>query len=114
MIAGCSSGIEPVYSLVYQKNVAVGSFYYIDAVFERAMLREGLFDENLISDVIRQKGSVQSINYIPPHFKKFFSISHDIKPEDHVKTLASFQRWVDSSISKTINFPVKTDNNKGI
>ncbi|MBU1178950.1 ribonucleoside reductase class II [Patescibacteria group bacterium] len=105
MIAGCSSGIEPVYSLVYQKNVAVGSFYYIDAVFEQAMLREGLFDENLITDVVMAKGSVQEINYIPPRLKKFFVTSHDIKPEDHIKTLASFQKWVDSSISKTINFP---------
>ncbi|MFC1756741.1 adenosylcobalamin-dependent ribonucleoside-diphosphate reductase [Patescibacteria group bacterium] len=105
MIAGCSSGIEPVYSLVYQKNVAVGSFYYIDPVFERVMQREDLFDDNLITDVIDSKGSVKNINYIPPQIKKVFVTSHDIKPEDHVKSLASFQKWVDSSISKTINFP---------
>lgn len=105
MIAGCSSGIEPVYSLVYQKNVAVGSFYYIDPVFERTMLREGLFDESLIEGVLDSKGSVQNINYISPHFKKIFVTSHDIKPEDHVRSLASFQKWTDSSISKTINFP---------
>jgi ribonucleoside-diphosphate reductase alpha chain len=105
MIAGCSSGIEPVYSLVYQKNVAVGSFYYVDAVFEQAMLRQGLFDEDLISDVIDANGSVQNINYVPPALKKVFVTSHDIKPEDHIKSLAVFQKWIDSSISKTINFP---------
>ncbi|MFC1751596.1 adenosylcobalamin-dependent ribonucleoside-diphosphate reductase [Patescibacteria group bacterium] len=105
MIAGCSSGIEPVYSLVYQKKVAVGTFYYVDAVFEEAMLKEELFDENLINDVIASNGSVQHINYIPPELKKYFVVSHDIKPEDHIKSLASFQKWVDSSISKTINFP---------
>ncbi len=105
MIAGCSSGVEPVYSLVYQKSVAVGSFYYIDPVFEHHMLREGLFDEDLITDVVNSKGTVQNINYIPPKFKKVFVTSHDIKPEDHIKSLAAFQKWVDSSISKTINFP---------
>ena len=104
MIAGCSSGIEPVYSLIYEKNVVVGSFYYIDHVFEEAMLREGLFDENLINHILEDKGSVQNIPYIPPKFKKFFVVAHDIKPDDHIKALAAFQKWIDSSISKTINF----------
>lgn len=107
MIAGCSSGIEPAYSLVFQKNVAVGSFYYINPVFERAMMREGLFDEALIKDVASNNGSVQRIPYIPNNLKKIFVTSHDILPEDHIRTLAAFQKWVDSSISKTNNFPAK-------
>jgi ribonucleoside-diphosphate reductase alpha chain len=105
MIAGCSSGIEPVYALVYQKNVAIGSFYYIDPVFERTMLREGLFDNDLVNGVVEAGGSLQKIAYIPSKFKKIFVTSHDIKAEAHVKALAVFQQWVDSSISKTINFP---------
>ena len=47
MIAGCSSGIEPIYSLVFEKHVKVGSFYYIDPVFEHVMTEEGLFGEEL-------------------------------------------------------------------
>lgn len=105
MIAGCSSGIEPIFSLAFQKNVSVGSFFYIDSVFERAMLKEGLFDEDLVKDIMTHSGSVQKINYIPPKLKKIFVTSHDIKPEEHVRTLAAFQKWVDSSISKTNNFP---------
>lgn len=105
MIAGCSSGIEPVYALVFKKNVAVGSFYYVDPVFERIMLREGLFDEALLKDVVKNNGSVQNISYIPPELKKIFVTAHDISPEDHIRTLAAFQKWVDSSISKTNNFP---------
>lgn len=104
MIAGCSSGIEPVYSLIFEKNVAVGSFYYVDPVFEDTMLREGLFDENLIKHVLENNGSLKNISYIPPKFKKFFVTAHDIIPEDHIKALAVFQKWIDSSISKTINF----------
>ena len=72
MIAGCSSGIEPVYSLAFQKNVAVGSFYFINPVFEREMLRQGLFDDLLIKDIIANKGSVQAINYIPKNFQENF------------------------------------------
>lgn len=105
MIAGCSSGIEPTFSLAFEKNVSVGSFYYIDPVFERAMLREGLFDEDLVRDIVNHSGSVSKINYISSNFKKIFVTSHDITPEDHIKTLAAFQKWVDSSISKTNNFP---------
>ncbi|OHA15907.1 MAG: ribonucleoside-diphosphate reductase [Candidatus Tagabacteria bacterium RIFCSPLOWO2_01_FULL_42_9] len=107
MIAGCSSGIEPVYSLAFSKNVAVGSFYFINPIFEREMLRQGLFDDILIKDIANSHGSTQGVNYIPKQVKKIFVTSHDIKPEDHVKTLAVFQKWVDSSVSKTNNFPAK-------
>jgi len=107
MISGCSSGIEPVYSLVFQKNVAVGSFYFINPVFERKMLIEGLFDDALIKDIVANKGSVQAVPYVPKIFKKIFVTSYDILPEDHIKTLAVFQKWVDSSVSKTNNFPAK-------
>ena len=105
MIAGCSSGIEPVFSLIFEKKVAVGTFYYVDPVFERVLRREGLFDEDLIKDVSEREGSIQDLHYIPTRLKKIFVIALDIKAEDHIKALAAFQKWVDSSISKTINFP---------
>ncbi len=105
MIAGCSSGIEPIYSLVYEKNVKVGSFYYIDPVFERIMTEEGLFGDDLLRDVTEHGGSIQRISYIPDDLKRVFISALDIQPEDHIRALAAFQNWVDSSISKTNNFP---------
>lgn len=105
MIAGCSSGIEPVFSLVFEKNITVGTFYYIDPVFEEKMQKEGLMDEALIKEVAASGGSAQGISYIPPRLKKIFSTAMDISPRDHIKVLASFQRWTDSSISKTNNLP---------
>jgi ribonucleoside-diphosphate reductase alpha chain len=105
MIAGCSSGIEPVFTLVYEKHVAIGSFFYVEPVFERAMTDEGLYDEVLLKDIAMNRGSVQGIKYIPPKMKKVFVTALDIGPEDHVRALAAFQKWVDSSISKTINLP---------
>lgn len=105
MIAGCSSGIEPVYALVYEKHVKVGSFYYIDPVFERVMTEEGLFGEDLLRDVNDHVGSIQKISYIPEDLKRQYVTALDIRPEDHIRALAAFQKWVDSSISKTNNFP---------
>jgi ribonucleoside-diphosphate reductase alpha chain len=105
MIAGCSSGIEPVYALVYEKHVKVGSFYYIDPVFERAMTEEGLFGDDLLRDVNDHTGSIQKISYIPDDLKRLYITALDIRPEDHIRALAAFQKWVDSSISKTNNFP---------
>ncbi|HMK82098.1 MAG TPA: adenosylcobalamin-dependent ribonucleoside-diphosphate reductase, partial [Candidatus Bathyarchaeia archaeon] len=105
MIAGCSSGIEPVYSLVFEKHVKVGSFYYIDTVFERIMTEEGLFGEDLLRDVNEHAGSIQKISYIPDDLKRTLVTAMDIRPEDHIRALAAFQKWTDSSISKTNNFP---------
>jgi len=105
MIAGCSSGIEPVYSLVFEKHVKVGSFYYIDPVFERVMSEEGLFGDDLLRDVNDHGGSIQRISYIPNDLKRVYVTAMDIRPEDHIRALAAFQKWTDSSISKTNNFP---------
>ncbi|MEK7149866.1 MAG: adenosylcobalamin-dependent ribonucleoside-diphosphate reductase [Patescibacteria group bacterium] len=105
MIAGCSSGIEPVFSLVFEKNITIGSFYYVDPVFEERMHREGLMDEALIKDVVTLSGSIQNLSYMPPKLKKIFVTAMDITPKDHIKVLAAFQKWTDSAISKTTNLP---------
>jgi len=106
MIAGCSSGIEPVYSLAYEKNVKVGSFYYTDPAFEKVMREEGLYGDELMAEICDNKGSVQNMESIPAHLREVLVTAMDITPEDHIRSLASFQKWVDSSISKTNNFPV--------
>lgn len=105
MIAGCSSGIEPVFALVYEKNVTIGSFQYVNPVFEKVMQREGLYDNELLKGVIDNRGSIQKIPYMPDKLKRIFVTALDIDPVDHVKALAALQKWVDSSISKTINMP---------
>jgi ribonucleoside-diphosphate reductase alpha chain len=105
MIAGCSSGIEPVYSLVYEKNVSIGSFYYVDRVFEKVMKKEGLYDDDFVKQVVENGGGIQRIPYIPERLRRIFVTAMDISPLDHIKAIASFQKWVDSSISKTTNLP---------
>ncbi len=105
MIAGTSAGVEPVYSLVYEKKVAVGTFYYVNPVFEKTMRRRGLFDDELIREVCENKGSIQKLPYVSDELKDVFVAAMDMSAEAHIKALAAFQRWTDASISKTINFP---------
>jgi ribonucleoside-diphosphate reductase alpha chain len=105
MIAGCSSGMEPVYSLAFEKNVKVGSFYYVDPAFEKALKKESLYSEELMQRICDNGGSVQDLEGFPEKLQKVFVTALNITPEDHIRALASFQKWVDSSISKTNNFP---------
>ena len=105
MIAGCSSGMEPVYSLVYEKNVKVGSFFYVDPAAEKVLREEGLLNDKLMEDINQHKGSIQKIDYVPENIRNALVTAMDITPEEHIRALASFQKWVDSSISKTNNFP---------
>ena len=105
MIAGCSSGMEPVYSLVFEKNVKVGSFYYVDPAAEKVLREEGLLNDKLMEDINQHKGVIQDIYYVPEKLRNVLVTAMDITPEDHIRALASFQKWVDSSISKTNNFP---------
>ena len=64
-----------------------------------------MFGEDLLSDVTEHGGSIQRITYIPEDLKRVYITAMDIRPEDHIRALAAFQRWTDSSISKTNNFP---------
>jgi ribonucleoside-diphosphate reductase alpha chain len=105
MIAGCSSGIEPNYSLVFEKNVVIGSFYYVNPVFERVLFRHKLFDDQILRKVIDNNGSVKKVGRIPEKLKKILVTSMDIEVEDHIKALGAMQKWTDSSISKTNNLP---------
>ncbi len=105
MIAGCSSGIEPNYSLVYEKNVAVGSFYYVNPVFENIVSRAGIFSDRLLKRVIDNNSSVKGLRGISKKLQNVLKTAMDISPEDHIKTLSVIQKWVDSSISKTNNLP---------
>ena len=105
MIAGCSSGMEPVYSLAFEKNVKVGSFFYVDPAAEKVLREEGLLNDKLMEDINTHRGSIQNIDYVPEEIRNALVTAMDITPEDHIRALAAFQRWVDSSISKTNNFP---------
>ena len=105
MIADCSSGIEPLFSICYIKRVMDGQeLLYANKEFEKVAKERGFYSEALMKK-ISTSGSLQHFDDIPDDVKKVFVTAHDITPEDHVLMQAAFQRHVDNSISKTINFP---------
>jgi len=106
MIAGCSSGIEPLFSLCYHKHNILGgeSLLYIDANFEAAARDGGFYSDDLM-EYLAYGGSIQERMDVPQSIRATFLTSSDISPEYHVRMQAAFQDSVDSGISKTINFP---------
>ena len=106
MIAGCSSGIEPLFALSYHKHNILGgeSLIYVDQQFEKVAKESGFYSEGLM-EYLADGGSLQNRDDVPDWAKELFATSSEITPEMHVRMQAVFQESVDSAISKTINFP---------
>lgn len=105
MLAEASGGCEPTYAISYIKNVMDGTeLIYTNRIFERISKERGFNSPDLMRKIAKI-GTVQNIEEVPQDVRDVFVTAQDIAPEDHVKMQASFQKYVDSSISKTINFP---------
>ncbi len=105
MIADCSNGLEPIYALVYKKTVQTGDHYYLNKEFEKALVAEGLYSDDIIKKVEQNYGSVQGLDEIPKWMQDVFVTAMDLHWTDHVVAQAIWQQWIDNSISKTINMP---------
>ena len=105
MIADTSSGIEPIFALVYKKSVTVGEFYYVDPVFEAELKKRGLYNDEILQKISDNYGSVQGLEKIPEDMQRVFVTAMDIHWLDHLLAQASIQLWLTDSASKTINMP---------
>jgi ribonucleoside-diphosphate reductase alpha chain len=106
-IAGCSQGIEPLFAVAYIRNVAESLGYDLvvfNPYFESIAIKEGFYNEVVMKKVLSST-SIQHIKEIPARIRRIFVTAHDLKPEDHVRMQAAFQKYVDNAVSKTINFP---------
>jgi ribonucleoside-diphosphate reductase alpha chain len=105
VIAGCSSGIEPLFAISFIRNVMEGTkLLEVNPLFEETARRKGFYSEKLMTE-IAQTGSAQASKVIPPAIRRLFVTALDIKPEWHVKMQAAFQKHTDNAVSKTVNLP---------
>lgn len=105
IIAGTSSGIEPLFALAYVRNVMDNTkLYETNPLFMKAAKEEGFYSEELIAKIV-EKGSLSEINGVPQRIKRVFRTAHDISPEWHIRMQAAFQKYVDNAVSKTVNLP---------
>ena len=105
IIAGCSSGIEPLFAVAFVRNVLEGTkLYEVNPQFERIAKERGFWSRELI-DRIAEQGSLRDISEVPDDVKRIFITAHDISPLDHIRMQAAFQKHVDNAVSKTVNFP---------
>ena len=104
IIAGCSSGIEPLFALVFLRDVMDGKkLIEINETFKLELIKRNLYSDDLIES-ISKSGSIKNVN-LPKDIKKIFITSLDIAPELHVKIQSAFQKHVDNAVSKTVNLP---------
>jgi ribonucleoside-diphosphate reductase alpha chain len=105
IIAGTSSGIEPLFAIAHDRHILDGkSFPEMNPLFLKIAKQQGFYSKKLVTEIIKT-GSVQSQRSVPDHLKKLFVTSHDISPEWHIKIQAAFQKYSDNAVSKTVNFP---------
>ena len=108
MIAGCSSGVEPIFALAFQHRVKNPDgervLTFVNETFEKIAKAKGLYSDALKEEIAR-RGSLHGIPGVPEEAARVFKTSHEIGFEWHVRHQAAFQRYTDNGVSKTINLP---------
>ncbi len=105
IIAGCSSGIEPLFALSYKRHILEGEeFIEVNPYFEKVAKEKDFYSEELMRK-LAEGTHLRDIEGIPEDVKGLFVTAHDIKPEWHVRMQAAFQKSTHNAVSKTVNFP---------
>jgi len=106
IIAGVSSGIEPIFALAYMRRHVLGEeeLLEVNPLFENTARERGFYSDELMRK-LAQSGDLQGIAGVPMDIGRVFVTAHGVSPEWHVKMQAAVQAYTDNAVSKTINFP---------
>lgn len=104
IIAGVSSGIEPLFALSFVRNVMDNDeLPEVNPIFERVAKERGFYSKELMREIAAH-GTIQDIKRIPEDVRRVFVTAHDIAPEWHIRIQSAFQKYTDNAVSKTVNF----------
>ena len=104
MIASASGGIEPLFGLVFMRNVMDGTeLLEVNPIFKEYAIKHGFYNDEIMRQ-ISEEGTIAHVNGIDEQSKHIFSTAHDVSPYWHVKMQAAFQLHTDNAVSKTVNF----------
>lgn len=104
MIASASGGVEPLFGLVFSRNVMDGTeMFEINPIFEKYAKDHGFYSESLMKEIAKD-GSLAHVDGVTDEVKHIFATAHDVTPLWHVRMQAAFQLHTDNAVSKTVNF----------
>ncbi len=105
ILAGCSSGVEPLFALSFARNVMDGERLVETNRFFAEALHEIGQDNPDMLEKVAQGGSIQHMEELPEEIRRVFVTAMDIAPIAHLRMQAAFQRHTDNAVSKTVNLP---------
>lgn len=109
LIAGTTSGIEPIFGVVYTRTIIGKEFLQVSPGFQELAKEMGFWSMSLLKKIHSLGGSVQKIPEIPKEAKELLLTSMEIPGEHHVRMQAVFQKYTDNAVSKTVNLPADTN-----
>jgi ribonucleoside-diphosphate reductase alpha chain len=106
ILAGCSSGIEPLFALSYVRTILDNTqMVEVNPYFEKVARERGFYSDELMKKLAQGAHLNDMDGNVPADVKNVFVTAHEIKPEWHVEMQAAFQKYTDNAVSKTVNFP---------
>ncbi|MGE4421849.1 MAG: vitamin B12-dependent ribonucleotide reductase [Pseudodesulfovibrio sp.] len=105
IIAGCSSGVEPLFALSFVRNVMDNDkLVETNPYFEAALKAADAYSGKLMEEIAKV-GSIKKMDHLPEHLRSVYVTSMDVEPIWHLKMQAAFQKYTDNAVSKTVNLP---------
>ena len=105
IIAGCSSGIEPLFAVAFMRHVLDGArLFELHSIFEKVAKERGFYGVEMLEKIVKH-GTIRDVEDVPDDVHRIFVTAHDIAPVWHVKIQAAFQKYTENAVSKTVNLP---------